>query len=209
MNPTSATDSELESLFRSGDAARDAFRSRLFGLFSEDIVRFWCRNDRATYRDIGRPTLWKSGEYATLDFTLESRADGRRYAAELKAEMAFEGYRYMRLLDASQLAHHSAKRAFAWLLELAGSPTSFEVRVAARPVEVAGAILVWGATSPAGRVDAISKCHFADVLSLEHMLQDLHSWSDPGWQSRVTELRAWSDGVWDMLGGRRDEKALS
>jgi hypothetical protein len=47
------------------------------------------------------------------------------------------------------------------------------------------------------------------VLSLEHMLQDLHSWSDLGWQSRVTELRAWSDGVWDMLGGRRDEEALS
>lgn len=123
--------------------------------------------------------------------------------------MAFDGYRYMRLLDNSQLAHHAAKRAFAWLLELAGNPTSFEVRVAARPVEVAGAILVWGATSPAACADVISKCQFAAVLSLEHMLQDLHSWSDPGWQSRVAELRAWSDGVWDMLGGRRDEEALS
>ncbi len=209
MSTTSATDSELEALFRSGDAARDAFRSRLFGLFSEDIVRFWCRNDRAVYRDLGRPTLWKNGEYATVDFTLESRADGRRYAAELKSEMAFEGYRYMRLLDSSQLAHHSAKRAFAWLLELATSPTSFEVRVGARPVEVAGAILVWGATSPAGCADVMSKYGFADVLSLESMLQDLDSWSDPGWRSRVTELRAWSDGVWDMLGGRRDKDALS
>lgn len=73
MNPTSATDSELELLFRSGNPARDAFRSRLFGLFSEDIVRFWCRSDRATYRDLGRPTLWKSGEYARST-SLSSRA---------------------------------------------------------------------------------------------------------------------------------------
>jgi hypothetical protein len=209
MNSTPSVDSELESLFRSGNAAHDAFLSRLFGLFSEDVVRFWCRNERAAYRDLGRPTLWKDGQFATLDFTLESRADGLRYAAELKAEMAFEGYRYLRLIDAGQLAHHSTKRAFAWLLDLAAKRSSFKVRVAARPVAIAGAILVWGASSPQGRAHVISEHGFADVLSLESMLDDLHEWADVAWQQRVSELRAWSDGMWDVLGGAvRIEDAL-
>lgn len=201
MNPTPSADFELETLFRSGDSARDAFRSRLFGLFSEDIVRFWSRNERAPYRDLGRPTLWKDGQFATLDFTLESRADGLRYAAELKAEMAFEGYRYLRLIDAGQLAHHSTKRAFAWLLDLAAQRSTFEVHLAARPVEISGAILVWGASSPQGRAHVISEHGFADVLSLESMLGDLHEWADAGWQQRISELRTWSDGMWDVLSG--------
>lgn len=40
---------------------------------------------------------------------------------------------------------------------------------------------------------------FADVLSIEAMLDDLRAWGDPAWRARVTELREWSDGLFDGL----------
>ena len=91
----------FETLFKTHDRAQDNFRSRLFGMFSEDIVRIWSRDGRAPYEDLGRPTLWKPGEQrgATLDFTLERRSDQRRFVVEQKVELAFENYRYLRLIE--------------------------------------------------------------------------------------------------------------
>ena len=191
--------SPFERLFHSDNSARDNFRSRLFGLFSEEIVRYWCANERASYEDLGRPTLWCDGAYATVDFTLRSRADGRCYAAEMKAEMAFERYRYLRLTDSSQLSHHTPVRAFSWLVELAADAASHSVRVGAKAMSVDGAILIWGATTTEGRASVIARFGFADVLSVEAMLQDLRAWNDPAWQARVGELRTWADGLLDGL----------
>lgn len=47
----------LEDLFNTGNAARDNFRSRLFGMFSEDVVRYWAANEKSPYGCIGRPTI--------------------------------------------------------------------------------------------------------------------------------------------------------
>jgi hypothetical protein len=195
-----ATDrSEFERLFYSQEPARDAFRSRLFGLFSEEIVRHWCANDLAPYRDLGRPTVWSGKDFATLDFMLQSRADERRFVAELKAEMAFEKYRYLRLTDPTQLTHHAARRAFAWLLEVASEPECHVVKLATKPTTVSGAILVWGTTDVSGRAAVMMEYGFADVLSLEQMLTDLSDWADPRWLDRVDELRSWTYGLFDGL----------
>ena len=43
--------------FRSAEPARDKYLSRLFGLFSEEVVRTWCACPEAAYLDLGRPTL--------------------------------------------------------------------------------------------------------------------------------------------------------
>ena len=87
----------FQDLFATGDTRQDNFRSRLFGMFSEDIVRFWARGD-APYRALdGRPTIYEGTAYATIDFTLERRADGRLFIAEQKAELAWMKYAYLRL----------------------------------------------------------------------------------------------------------------
>ena len=165
----------FEALFRSGHAGRDNFRSRLFGMFNEEIVRCWAANVHAPYRDLGRPTLWTPPEFATLDFTLQSRADGRSCStfAEGRWSSAFEGYRYLRLTAASQVQHHATKRAFLWFLDVAREPASHLVKVGARPMAVSGAILVWGAVQPAGRADAIETYGFEDVLAIEACARDL------------------------------------
>ncbi len=107
--------------FRSAEPARDNYLSRLFAFFAEDIVRAWCSYPLARYEDLGRPTLLGQGETRghTLDFTLRKRETGVPLVAELKSELAHEGYRYLTLADPSQLLHHSGKPAFAKLLQVA------------------------------------------------------------------------------------------
>ena len=100
-------------------------------MFSEDIARYWSMDTRAPYEELGRPTLRTAGDpsFATLDFTFRSRASGRVYVAEQKVELAFEGYRYLRLTDASQIDHHAKVRAFRWFLEMAQDPASHTVQL--------------------------------------------------------------------------------
>ena len=187
----------FDELFRSTDAGRDAFRARLFGLFSEEIVRAWCANEAAPYRDLGRPTLWTARAFATLDFTLQSRADSRVHVAEQKGEMAFEGGRRLRLDEQADLAKFHTGRAFRWFLDVARDPASHDVRLGAKPIEVHGAILVWGAVTDAGRQAAILRHGFEDVLSVEAMVDDLRAWGDKKWPARVQQLRDWArSGAW-------------
>ena len=98
----------FEDFFHSDRPARDKFLSRLFGLFSEDVVRHWCRCPEAPYEDLGRPYLRLPTErYGhTLDFTLRDRETGATFVAELKCELEYDSYRYLRLMDASHLGHH-------------------------------------------------------------------------------------------------------
>jgi len=189
----------FEELFRSTDTARDNYLSRLFGMFSEDIVRFWSAHEEAPYRYLGRPTLWADGQFATLDFALQSRSDQRIYVAEQKAELAFEGYRYLRLTDAQQVAHHAHMRAFAWLLDAARDPGARVAKVAAKPISVAGAILVWGAVTAGGCAAVKATYGFADVLSLEDMLADLRTWGDEAWRARLATLESWSNDLFRAL----------
>lgn len=197
----------FDRLFKTAQPARDNYRARLFALFSEDIVRIWGANPLAPYRDLGRPTLWEGAAFATLDFTLERRLDGARFLAEQKAEMTWEKYGQLRLGAVGQVERHMGrgKRAFEWFVEAAQDPSARQVRLAARPIPVAGAILVWGAVDPLGREAAMARFGFADVLSLEGMVMDLATWRDERWQAKVAELRSWSDDLFSGLTPLLDE----
>jgi hypothetical protein len=190
----------FEDVFRSSLPARDKFLSRLFGLFSEEVVRAWCACPEAPYEDLGRPYLVATGErYGhTLDFTLRSRATGETYVAELKCELEYEGYRYLRLSDIEQLKHHGGA-AFKKLLAVARDPCSLQVRVGGRPLEVQGAVLVWGAIDPAGGEAVMTGHGFADVLSVEEMLDDLQGWNPTAWHDRIEQLQGWCAELFDHL----------
>jgi hypothetical protein len=78
----------FEMIFDRGDVGRANFLSRLFGLFSEEVVRIWCAQPAARYEDLGRPTLTEQGKSRgyTLDFLLRERDSGSLFVAELKAK---------------------------------------------------------------------------------------------------------------------------
>lgn len=191
----------FERLFRTADGPRDNFLARLFGIFSEDVVRYWCRNPSAPYEDLGRPTIHTpEGRWHTLDFTLRDRRTGFTYAAEMKCELSYEGYRYLRLVDCEQLQHH-AGAAFQRFLELAHPDHRLTVKVSGRPLPVDGAILVWGATTTSGAGAVRDRFGLADVLSVEEMISELHTWRDQAWKERATTLRNWSDELFGFLMG--------
>lgn len=207
MDSTSAhaNGMDFEQFFKSTEQARDAFLSRLFGLFNEDVVRNWCRCPQAPYEDLGRPTLWKKGSptlHPTLDFTLRERAlGGRTFVAEMKCELQYEGYKYLRLTDAGQLTHHAKAPgiAFKWFLESALAPGAFDVRVAGKPVLVDGTILIWGAVAPEGSAAVNDAYGISAILSVEAMIRDLRRWQPAHWVARVRQLRLWANQLFDVL----------
>ena len=197
----------FERFFRSSIPARDKYLSRLFGLFSEEVVRTWCACPQAPFEDLGRPTLCEPGltRGHTLDFTFRRRDSGAIYVAESKCELEYDGYRYLRLTNASQIRHHTST-AFAKFLRVASDPTSLDVRRQGRPQPVIGAILVWGAVSPEGREAAMSEYAFAEVMSIEAMLADLQTWAPAGWTEFVSRYRGWTSELFDFLAGSEESR---
>ena len=192
----------FEDFFHSDRPARDKFLSRLFGLFSEDVVRHWCRCPEAPYENLGRPYLRLPTErYGhTLDFTLRDRETGATFVAELKCELEYDSYRYLRLMDASHLAHHQGA-ALRKLLDLATDCSCIPVTVGGNPMVVDGVVLIWGATTPTGCEAVRSTYGFANVLSIESMLHDLRQWRCESWAARVTEVGKWCGDLIEFLGG--------
>ena len=198
--------SQFESIFKTSNPAHDKYLARLFGLFNEEVVQNWCACPTAPYENLGRPTLWISGKRgSTLDFTLRLRDTGEIFIAEMKCWLEFDNYRYLRLVDSVQLQRivnqKLAGSAFQEFLQLAQNPTIFDVRVGSRPLPnlVSGAILIWGATSDSGRKAVIADYNFADVLSVETMLDDLHIWMPTRWTERINQLRQWSEELFAFL----------
>ncbi len=198
--------SQFESIFKTSNPARDKYLARLFGLFNEEVVQNWCACPTAPYENLGRPTLWISGKRgSTLDFTLRLRDTGEIFIAEMKCWLEFDNYRYLRLVDSVQLQRivnqKLAGSAFQEFLQLAQNPTIFDVRVGSHPLPnlVCGAILIWGATSDSGRKAVIADYNFADVLSVETMLDDLHIWMPTRWTERINQLRQWSEELFAFI----------
>jgi hypothetical protein len=190
----------FEDIFRSSEPSRDKYLSRLFALFSEQAVRAWCACPDAPYEDLGRPTLYQSCQTRghTLDFTMRRRDSGKKYVSELKCELEYDGYRYLRLRSADQLRHHTSP-AFEKFLRTAKDPTAFDVRCKGHSEAVDGAILIWGAVAPEGHEVVMREFAFADVLSVEKILEDLRVWAPAAWTDLISRHRNWTNELFDFL----------
>lgn len=191
----------FERLFKSPNPTRDKFLSRLFGVFSEEIARIWCKCPQSPYEDLGRPTLKLPEENRgrTLDFTFRSRQDGRMYVGELKCELEFENYRYLTLTSPSQLNHHTGE-AFQRFLATAKNPRQYTVTVSGNSVSVSGAVLVWGAVTPDDRRAVMEATGIADVLSLEQIITDLLTWDDQDYFRFMERRATWCQDLFSVLG---------
>ncbi len=73
----------------------------------------------------------------------------------------------------SMMPHHTSA-AFAKFLRAANGPTALDVYCRRQLEPVDGAILIWEAFAPKGRDSVMNEYDFADVLSVDTMLADLH-----------------------------------
>lgn len=182
------------------DVARGKFLSRVFGIFSEDIVRLWTKDDRSPYEDLGRPTVKQNGvaKGYTLDFTLRHAETGKTYITELKCEIEYQNYRYLVLTETSQLEHHR-KPAFSALLGVAKKKDEYTVVVNKEKIEVDGALLIWGAATVEGRETVRNSCGFADILTMADIINDLQKWEHKDFNKLLENRRGWTNELFDQL----------
>lgn len=193
----------IRDIFKSksqADRERAKFLSRVFGIFSEQIVSVWASDERSPYENLGRPTI-KTGDDGrghTLDFTLKERASGRVYVSEMKCEIEFQNFKFFVLEHASQLDHHK-KPAFDAFLRAARPAVDQTIFVKGESIATDGAILIWGSVSPAGRNQAIAAKGFHDVLSVEEMCADLASWNCERYASLIEQRQNWCNELFTGL----------
>jgi hypothetical protein len=188
--------SDLADLLRRGGPFKGSFLSRMFGIFNEEIIRIWARDPRSSYNiHEKRPTLYGPSGHFTLDFLFERQ--GVLFISEMKCEIQYQNYRYWRLENSSQLAHH-VKPAFQLFLQFAKNPLSLEVK-AGKSVVPKGAILVWGAATDMGIRTVKEEFGFHDILTIENCVNELAAWRNDEYTAFVNELEQWSSELFDVL----------
>lgn len=188
-------------LFRSPSVLpeRDKMLARVFGIFSEEIVRIWCRSGISIYEDLGRPRIYNNNDKGySLDFTLKSKETGKSYVSEMKCWVEYQEYKFMTLRKVSQLDAMESP-AFNLFLDIANKPGCYDVYVGNNKIKVCGSILVWGDVDDAGRKEIISNCNFSDILSIKNIIEDLVSTNNPEFFSFIDSRKKWCDELFIKL----------
>lgn len=180
---------------------RDKFLSRVFGIFNEEIVRIWCRSTNSHFNEIGRPTIKKIGDKtlgSTLDFTFQNKETKKNYVCEMKCEIQYQNFKYLKLTSINDFTHHN-KIAFKRFLELALNPIDFEVKVLSKNLEIHGAILIWGQVDPLSINSICHKTGFFEVWSLEMIINDLLKTNNPEYTAFLNQRQLWLNYLFNEL----------
>jgi hypothetical protein len=194
----------LHTIFKrtesSSDRARAKFLSRVFGIFSEQIVSIWTVDERAPYQNLGRPTIKTDDGRRphTLDFALRERSTGKVYVSEMKCEIEYHNFRYFVLERVEQLKHHK-KRAFEAFLRAARPSPGQSVYIGGKSLPTSGAILIWGAVTPGGRNTTIVSKGFHDVLSIDKICRDLALWKCARYAALIEQHQKWCNELFSGL----------
>ena len=184
-----------------GKSRRDKFLSRMFAIFSEDIVRAWCANKHSPFTDLGRPTVYDSdGKYYTLDFLLKD-CNGNIFLTEMKCEIEYQKYSFLTLSHEGQLSRHRKKRAFQLLLEIASNPSMFQIKCNKKLVNVAGSALVWGRVSINDEQAFLNIYSLSHIISVESAIEDLVYWRDQTYYELIGKHELWCEQLFAGLKG--------
>ena len=178
-------------IFKTSNPQKDKFLARSFGIFSEEIVKIWCRDKRSPYEELGRPTLKKgSGKQCTLDFTFKSRRTDRIYICEMKCWLEYQNYHCL-ILDSMKTLWEAWNFAFECFLDFSKRKNRYVVKINREPVRAAGSILIWATVSKQGRKAVMKETGLYDVLSLEDIVTDLISWQNEEYQNFLNQRLEW------------------
>jgi hypothetical protein len=201
----------LHAIFkRNGNPERAKFLSRVFGIFSEQVVSLWAADERAPYRNLGRPTLRTAEDSKghTLDFALKERSTGNIYVSEMKCEIEFQNFRYFILESAGQLDHHK-KPAFDAFLKAAHPSAGLIAYVGKKSIMSSGAILIWGAITPQGRADVMKAKGIHDVLSVDAICRNLAEWRPAAYAALIDQRSQWCQELFSGLLARSPAEETS
>ena len=181
-----------------GKSKRDKFLSRVFGIFNEEIIRIWCRNENSPFEDCGRPTVYVDEKRYTLDFLLKDK-DGNLYLTEMKCELEYQKYKFLKLSESSQVSRHNKKPAFKAFLETAVNPSSYIIKCKKEKVHVKGAVLIWGSIFSKEVENILKEYSLSYILSTEEIINNLIDWKDDEYISFVGQYKEWSNQLFTSM----------
>ena len=207
---------------KANDCKREKFLSRVFGIFSEDIVDIWGQNKKSSYENLGRPSLYTKDEKylgTTLDFTFKDRKTNEIYIVEMKCEIQYQNFKYFYLRNEDELKkppegkgfleHHRKKTAFGRFEKLGKNPENYpeefivkyfdkEEKRKHKVEKIAGIILIWGKVDQE-KIENKKIGYFHKILSVERMISDLIDWKDENFTCMIAEYQRWSNDMFDQL----------
>jgi hypothetical protein len=186
------------------NSIQDKFLSRLFGIFSEEIVPIWASEKTlAPYVSKGRPTLrMKDKRHYTFDFTLKDKKTRKTYVCEQKCWFEYENYKHFTLQTTDQvdyLTGSNSSNSFNRFLELGKDHSKYPVYVDGEKTDIAGIVLIWGKVSDKSKTLVKRHYNLHDILSLEAIVNDLVSWKTSEFRSWTLEKRRWSNQLFDGI----------
>lgn len=197
----------FKNLFTNSSETRNNFLARVFGVFSEEIVKFWLANENCPYLSCGRPTIFDSNnkKVALLDFTIRSKNDNKLFIVEQKNLIAFKKgtLRFMSNDEAFnknflKWSRDKAKQTVAWNLFL-NPLTEYQVKVKGEEIVNFGKILIWPSFDENKKNSMISQLAIDEILSLEIIHAQLITWKDPKYQDWINARIRWTEELFDQL----------
>jgi hypothetical protein len=183
---------------------RDKFLARVFGIFSEEIVRIWGKIAQAPYKYMGRPSIIirngeRNGERTLqLDFAFKSE-DSKVYIAEMKCELELDKYRYLSLKCPRQLDHHRGKKTFDCFLDLSKNKDAYPIKVR-KIIPIDGTILIWGSVVENCKDVVKGEYGFHDILSVENIATELHEARNEEYLNLLKQRCEWCQEMFSALG---------
>ena len=101
----------------------------------------------------------------------------------MKCEIQYQNYKFLTLNPSTDLNKRAkSKPALKKFLDATQNPSNFEITLGTKPnqkiIKIDGGILVWGRVSNDGKKSKTELHGFADILSLESIINDLIEWDN-------------------------------
>ena len=176
------------------------FLSRIVGVFSEEIVRFWLENERCKYINIGRPQVSTSGDPKnyTLDFLLQNTKTKKYFIAEQKCFFGFKNGTLKKISEVEtftmEFEKWSTKKSIstiAWDRFINFDKDTSVVSNKQKKYSVSGKVLIWASYDKKAKENFQKKYKLSDVISFEHIIRDLKDWSDESYIKFIKEKQKW------------------
>ena len=180
--------------------------SRVFAIFSEDIMRLYFNGVNSKYSDLGRPSRKKGRDGPVWDFTIED--DGKLYVAEMNCEISLDGYKYACLDSEKWVKRQEDSNNFGVLMKIAKGEDRKPVRISSSTDKALrdgfvpdGVVIIWGSVDSSTRQSLIAKYDkLHDVLSVEDAISKLIL-KEPGYLSLIDRMKHLIDEFYDRLSG--------
>lgn len=183
------------------------FLSRIIGIFSEDVVRFWLENKKCKYNFLGRPQVWTENDSKkySLDYLLQDKKTKKCYIAEQKCFFGFKDGKLKKISEAETFSivfdkwsNEKRNHTVAWARFIEFNNDS-HVSIKNKKCDVSGKILVWASCDKKAKKDFQKKHNIFDVVSFEQVIRDLNKWEDRKYLGFLKDRKKWINQLFNSL----------